>query len=618
MDDGSPVNIRSLHCFVFPAFDIGQCCNSYASYAFGKQYARRPLKRSKSEDIIIPRVKIRKDLLENQRNIEERIAHLENLEKTASARNDVYVESEASQFLSYSYLQKRANDILTWCQKEMNANNDNELCPDKILVAAKRPHSAVLQKFKALEQVEDFKSNIAVFIGSDDDLFVDFSCEHLQSAIICRIQPTDRTSSDERDIKRETWGYLCQASNLTNDNITAHIDNVLERVVLEKLARAAKALPKQRKSTEGIITEVKKLFTVTKVQMPNWLKEWEPDSESVAARNKLEQISAKVLSFPEVFACDVSNECITVMIRRENASQIGDLRKKLNVFGLLNEEFNIHVAEIKQLADDKFRSGDRIQVRGSKKGGTLGCFAKLKKETDDQPKTVVITARHVVNVNDTDSKELEVNQETLGKVMENKEEADERVLDIEIGEVTAPQSKCDTYFRRENGDKGFAELYEPSPSELVNQRVHLWGARTSPGAAKLSNFKLSASDAGEYMFIAMSNDKNVLAKEGDSGAMVLMERYPKDSPNMYAIGTLVGEVHHYPIDDRPTETGKEKVPESEQPSSSLLEGPEVKARPMQAIANEKLYAVVPIKKGFDQLSKKHRGSLTLFTSSDQQ
>ncbi|XP_052812608.1 uncharacterized protein LOC128240130 [Mya arenaria] len=350
------------------------------------------------------------------------------IRKHLNETNIIYVDASAANFEVYSFLQKRANDIL---QNEMIASHDVELCPDTISIATKRTDSTLLYQFKFQDTSETFQSEIAIFIGADDDLFDFFCREAFPETTICRIQPNGQTVSDKKEIIREDWGFNCYGNDLKNDTtITECIDDVLERVVMEKLASAAEAIPKQVKSTGGVITEVKELFTLSKVPMPNWLKEWELDSKTLAARKKLTKISEKLLSLPYVFGCHVTDACLNIMIRRENESKPIDLITDLKKFGLSNDEFTIQVAEIKLFADNKFRSGDSLAVRGSNKVGTLGCFAKFKQNEVDHHKTVVVTARHVFDANDTDNKELEVNDETLGKVLEKAEEADNVYLDI--------------------------------------------------------------------------------------------------------------------------------------------------------------------------------------------
>ncbi|XP_052814259.1 uncharacterized protein LOC128241376 [Mya arenaria] len=251
--------------------------------------------------------------------------------------------------------------------------------------------------------------------------------------------------------------------------------------------------------------------------MPDWLTTIKPRD-----KNKWKEISSAVSSFPLVFGCDTSKEKIGILILKENASKKQDVIQHLETLGLSKNEFEIQIIEIQLLAGGKFESGDKIQVRGSNKFGTLGGFAIFQRNKTDEREMVAITAKHVVDESNQDPKEVHIGNANLGEVIESKGTSRGPSYYIAITKVTAPKTKCHTKFRFENGKDGFADIPE---LELENaecfpyERVHFWGAETSPGVAEISNWKISNSDAGTYICIETHTTKEAFAKEGDSGSM---------------------------------------------------------------------------------------------------
>ncbi|XP_052788882.1 uncharacterized protein LOC128223648 [Mya arenaria] len=247
---------------------------------------------------------------------------------------------------------------------------------------------------------------------------------------------------------------------------------------------------------------------------------------------KTEQISKWILALPQVFACDISRNPLRVMVLEKDEKALEEITNKLKKMGLSDEEYFVQIVKVEPLSDKPSTSGAHLYAHGSNKSGTLGGFAKFKYNKTDTTYDVAITARHVVYPS-----QICVDGQVIGSIMEEKS-----AYDITMAEVHA-KSKYDTRFRKENGEFCFADVYDSNNDGLKSKAVHFWGATTGLAKANISEIPIGRSFASVYIMIKIRNqEKTAFASPGDSGAMILMELYPRSSESMFALGILVGEI----------------------------------------------------------------------------
>ncbi|XP_052812593.1 uncharacterized protein LOC128240123 isoform X2 [Mya arenaria] len=458
-----------------------------------------------------------------------------------------------------------------------------------------------------------------VYIGGDDDCFAFLrKTTRAKNSILCRITPQLQSSSENVEyIRTEDWGFQCFPKDFSN--IFTNIDHVLEHYAFDELNRAASALRASGELKDENIAKMQNLYKKTSIPMPEWLIKWKQKE------NKWKEISNTVLSYTSVFGCDTSKEKLGILMLKENESKQLDVIQHLKSLGLSEDKFYIQVIEIQPLAGGKFESGDKIQVRGSNKSGTLAGFALFQKNKTGEREMMAITAKHVVETLNQGRKELHIDNENLGEVIETESTSNGPSYDIAIAKVTAPKQKCNSKFRFENGKDGFADLFEPEhehQESFKDERVHFWGAETSPGVAEISSLQLKSSDAGKYICIETHRTAKAFAKQGDSGAMVLMERSPRESDHMFAIGSLVGEVRAVPVGKQESEITKMRTQtQPENITATTSDQGNTGRAALDSTSNEtttqtKRYIVVPLEKAFQQLSKMHGGKLSLATEGD--
>ncbi|WAR11223.1 hypothetical protein MAR_036299 [Mya arenaria] len=526
--------------------------------------------------------------------------------KQAQRTEVVVVRKSAVDFGVYDYTRTRINRIHQhfWEKTEPTALCSNEL----LLITAANDcglvnNLASAQKctkedeVEALENVQVGSEQVVVLIGNDQE-DTRQSCKLILAqsprASVCLLT-TDKKKLHiglgKESIEVTKYGIeLHVGCDLWPDQIPRWIDDLLEYYAFEQLARVAKHFIKAKEASKLDIGEIQALYKKSQVPMPNWLQ---PMSQ------ELSETEQKLSALPHILQYDISKEPLTIKMLSENESKQNDVIKGLEQIGYSEGEYTIQLVEIKPLGSDNFKSGDGIQVRGSDRKGTLGAFAKLETKKSNESRIVAVTSKHILHVSDTENKEIIANNAVLGNLMEDTEEA-QVFKDMAIAHVTASSAKCDTSFRNRNGQRGIAEICESSQIELQHELVHLWSQRQSPATAKVSSSKAGRSYKDDYYFIETESTNEITHPiPGDSGAMVLIERHPRQSKHMYAIGTLVGEILPKEKADESTDSEKEKHLTNE-----------------HRMVPQKEFLVTSLKRGFDHFSNQHDGSLTLFADPD--
>ncbi|XP_052813613.1 uncharacterized protein LOC128240779 [Mya arenaria] len=604
-----------------------------------------------------------------------------------------YVRNDAKMFKVYSYVRRRIDEAIVLCGDEQSSS---KFCSASIWIIFSDDQSTSGNNFceaftdiqrGSIESILDKDPSVIVSIGKNEECFATLgqkSADKPMTPIICKITPTFPTDTNiERKSIHRPWGFELFTKDLSKDNVVAYVDDVLEYYAFEVLDRATKHLPGSGEITSRVIAQVQS-FHDEYMPMPEILKR-----ENLGKKiTKMEMISKQVLALPQVFACDISESTLRVMMLQNDETAREEVANNIKMMGLSDEDFFLQIVDIQPLA--KIESGSQVYACGSPRRGTLGGFAKFTYSHIDTTHDVAITAKHVVDI--FEPLTLCVNNQTIGPVLE-----DRITYDIAIARVTANKDKYETRFRNENEDLCFADLYHENIQVLKNKAVHFYGATTGLAKANISGISIGTSFEDDYNLITIGKqNKSALAAPGDSGAMILLERNPRcPEKNMYALGTLVGEFNSR--EEQGADTSRPKLPvknETEKPVQ-LTKNPTYSGKPMQtenpkqvftpsahtisfqnAVPSEdqyqttipthaddtrhpenpmtledttnsenhlstedkmssecslpinddasrhgstpssnthKTYLIVPLKKAFDQLSKKHGGRFSLFT-----
>ncbi|WAR11206.1 hypothetical protein MAR_036282 [Mya arenaria] len=513
----------------------------------------------------------------------------------------VVVQKLAIDYDVYHYTRERINPII---QQILGETKPSALCSNQILLITAAYDKELVNTFdsaqkctkeiEALENVQVGSEQVVVLIGNDQENKL-MSCKSILAkspeASVCLLTHAVRKSNiglTNEIIEVTEYGIELHAGcDLWPDQIPRLVDDLLEYYAFEQLAKVAEDFIKADKASTKVIGEMQALYKKSQVSMPKWLQ---PMSQDVS------EIEKKVSALPHILQFDFSKEPLKIKMLSENESKQNDVVQGLEQIGLSEGQYTIELVDIKPLGPDNFKSGDGIKVRGSTRKGTLGAFAKFETKKTNESSMVAVTSKHILHVPDSERNEIIVNNEKVGNLMEVTEEA-QAFHDMAIAHVTASSTKCDTLFRTRNGRRVTAEICKSSQKELQHELVHLWSQRSSPAIAKISSSNTGMSYEDDYFFIETeSTDEFTHPLPGDSGAMVLIERHPRQSKHMYAIGTLVGEILPRKKTDESTDSGKEEHPTNE-----------------QQLIPRKEFLVTSLKKGFDHLSNQHDGSLTLFS-----
>ncbi|XP_053391902.1 uncharacterized protein LOC128554638 [Mercenaria mercenaria] len=217
------------------------------------------------------------------------------------------------------------------------------------------------------------------------------------------------------------------------------------------------------------------------------------------------------------------------------------------------------------------------------KTGTLGCFANHSK--DQKSSLCALLSKHVAQGCSSEIliEDKDKNLKIFGKIL-----PDTYVdggHDIVAGVVEGEHiSNCDMGFRSIENKKVPGELYSGGDTtNLQGHPIHLWGAKSKPGIGKVTvqNYHF-ADDNDTYIevqdgSVALGKPDAVLAKNGDSGAIVCMD-----------------------------ESGGERVR-----VISMLMGPKNEIGSQNDLQVKRKYLTLPLSSGLRTLEKRTNGTFQL-------
>ncbi|WAR20292.1 hypothetical protein MAR_002130 [Mya arenaria] len=367
------------------------------------------------------------------------------------------------------------------------------------------------------------------------------------------------------DIAREEPKRPFQNACSDTDQISCCVDDLLERLIFRfyedvlkshfySMSKGEEHCLEQAKENDEILREAVALHAKFEIPLPEWL---EPQAQSVTdicdicddkyLLNELDPVFRKLDQMPFVFdivpeAKHIAVKVLKAKTEKETTQQVDAVKRECKIKADL---FKIKMITFNKCTKYKYESGNELTVEN--RTGTLSGFAKMKQlETE---KMVAILAGHVAD--DKKSKHfdttLKIQKETVGEIRPRATNL-EGFSDISIADISKEISQhCDKKFKNEDNERFIAVPLQTDSGEQKKsrfERVHIWGAKSKPGTAQVKEYGIPRPDATGLIYIAKEPHASIETywKEGDSGAMVLSERYRREKDqHLIAIGLFIGQ-----------------------------------------------------------------------------
>ncbi|XP_052769989.1 uncharacterized protein LOC128209808 [Mya arenaria] len=524
-----------------------------------------------------------------------------NRSQSAPTDENVYVcdSMDTREHKAYRYGMRRIQTAVSKCNAHIDDKTKTSIYQGKIALCASQ--DCYLQKVfqtkhnfeqMTLSKIQKHKprdSPIIFIVSSSEKAKIEKFCTNIEpdqkdKKLVCVLVVDENGGNEKPVVAPREYGFLQRCSK--TEQIACCVDDLLERhmfMFYENVLKAYfRSISRQNHpENDEVLSEAKALHEKFEVPLPDWLQQQANSVIDVCDDkylfNSLKPVFCELKKMSSVFDIVPVTKHVVIKVlkastEKETAQNVDAVRKVFEKWKIKSELFEIKTIVFKKSADYKYNSGDEINVR--ERIGTLSGFAKMvdAKTNEDM---VAILSGHVAG-NDP---ALNIKEETVGNILP-RPSSDCLNADISVAKVSKETSQqCDKKFRNEDSERlNAVPLKTEELKKTRFERVHIWGAKSKPGIAQVKEHGfLPPEEVGNFIYLVKESDASSQStwQQGDSGAMVLSERYRKEEDQtMRAIGLLMGESVE--------EDGKK-------------------------------YVVSPLQSGFDYLSIDHDATFSLYS-----
>ncbi|XP_052766636.1 uncharacterized protein LOC128207635 isoform X2 [Mya arenaria] len=478
---------------------------------------------------------------------------------------------------AYRYCSRRTQTAISKCSENAHDQNKPSIYQGKIEVYASKRcflkglfKTASVFKHTTISDIQKHGScdcPVVLIVSSSEQEKIEDFCANIrrdqENKLVCALIVTENGHIEKPVVHKRKFGFCQQCSD--TDQISCCVDDLLERLIFRfyedvlkshfySMSKGEEHCLEQAKENDEILREAVALHAKFEIPLPEWL---EPQAQSVTdicdicddkyLLNELDPVFRKLDQMPFVFdivpeAKHIAVKVLKAKTEKETTQQVDAVKRECKIKADL---FKIKMITFNKCTKYKYESGNELTVEN--RTGTLSGFAKMKQlETE---KMVAILAGHVAD--DKKSKHfdttLKIQKETVGEIRPRATNL-EGFSDISIADISKEISQhCDKKFKNEDNERFIAVPLQTDSGEQKKsrfERVHIWGAKSKPGTAQVKEYGIPRPDATGLIYIAKEPHASIETywKEGDSGAMVLSERYRREKDqHLIAIGLFIGQ-----------------------------------------------------------------------------